>query len=121
MGESALGFSLGRECRMQDMTESKSTVNWIEFELTDHSIRQHVVEGMKLTHLGLGFDEVMSCVINEDAVISKVKFIAGEAVDNFDSEDPLARLDADFVLLTGAVRRLTEDLKKLLGGYAQGN
>lgn len=118
MGESALGFSLGRECRMQDMTESKSTVNWSDFELTDSSIRQHVVEGMKLTHLGLGFDEVMSCVINEDAVFSKLKFITAEAVDNFDAEDPLARLDADFVLLTGAMRRLTEDLKKLLGGYA---
>jgi len=118
MGESPLGFSLGRECRMQDATESKSTVNWIDFELTDGSIRRHVVEGMKLTHLGLGFDEVMSCVINEDGVFSKVRFIAGEAIDNMDAEDPMARLDADFVLLTGAVRRLNEDLKKLLGGYA---
>jgi recombination associated protein RdgC len=118
MGESPLGFSLGRECRMQDATERKSTVNWIDFELTDGSIRRHVVEGMKLTHLGLGFDEVMSCVINEDGIFSKVRFIAGEAVDNMDAEDPMARLDADFVLLTGAVRRLNEDLKKLLGGYA---
>jgi recombination associated protein RdgC len=118
MGESPLGFSLGRECRMKDATESKSTVNWSEFELSDNTIRQHVVEGMKLTHLGLGFDEVMSCVINEDGVFSKVKFISGEAVDNFDAEDPMARLDGDFVLLTGAARRLAEDLKKLLGGFA---
>ena len=118
MGESPLGFSLGRECRLQDASDSKSVVTWRDFELTDHSIRQHVVEGMKLTHLGLGFDEVMSCVINEDGIFSKIKFIQGEAVDNFDDEDPMARLDADFVLLTGAVRRLVEDLKKLLGGYA---
>ena len=33
----------------------------------------------------------------------------------------LVELDADFVLLTGAVRRLVEDLKKLLGGYAHSN
>ena len=118
MGESPLGFSLGRECRMQDTSDSKSVVTWRDFELTDHSIRQHVVEGMKLTHLGLGFDEVMSCVINEDGIFSKIKFIRGEAIDNFDDEDPMARLDADFVLLTGTVRRLVEDLKKLLGGYA---
>ena len=118
MGASPLGFSLGRECRMRDATERKSTVNWSDFELSDSSIRQHVVEGMKLTHLGLSFDELMSCVMNEDGNFGKVKFIAGEAVDNFDAEDPMARLDADFVLLTGAVRRLNEDLKKLLGGYA---
>ena len=118
MGESPLGFSLGRECRMQDVSDSKSIVTWRDFELTDGSIRQHVVEGMKLTHLGVGFDEVMSCVLSEQGTFNKLKFIEGETVDNLDSEDPLARLDADFVLLTGAIRRLVEDLKKLLGGYA---
>ena len=118
MGDSPLGFSLGRECRMQDVTDSKSIVTWRDFELADHSIRQHVVEGMRLTHLGVGFDEVMNCVIDQEGVISKVKFIGGEAADDWGSEDPMAKLDADFVLLTSAVRRLVEDLKKLLGGFA---
>ncbi len=117
MGDSPLGFSLGRECRMQDVSDSKSSVTWRDFELSDHSIRQHVVEGMRITHLGVGFDQVMTCVIDQEAVISKVKFIEGEAVEQW-GEDPQAKLDADFVLLTGAVRRLVEDLKKLLGGYA---
>lgn len=119
MGEPALGFSLGRECRMMEISDSKSLVTWRDFELSDHSIRQHVVEGMKLTHLGLGFDEVMSCVISDEGSFSKIKFIQGDAVDNFVDEDPMAKLDADFVLLTGAVRRLLEDLKQLLGGFAQ--
>jgi DNA recombination-dependent growth factor C len=60
----------------------------------------------------------MSCVISDEGTFSKIKFIQGDAVDNFVSEDPLAQLDADFVLLTGALRRLVEDLKKLLGGFA---
>ena len=117
MGDSPLGFSLGRECRMQDVKDTKSVVTWRDFELSDHSIRQHVVEGMRITHLGVGFDEVMTCVIDQEGVISKVKFIEGEVVDQW-GEDPQAKMDADFVLLTGAVRRLMEDLKKLLGGYA---
>jgi len=117
MGDSPLGFSLGRECRMQDAMDSKSVVTWRDFELSDHSIRQHVTEGMRVTHLGVGFDEVMTCVIDQEAAISKVKFIEGEAVDQW-GEDPQAKMDADFVLLTGAVRRLIEDLKKLLGGFA---
>jgi len=116
MGDSPLGFSLGRECRMQDVRDMKSVVTWRDFELSDPSIRQHVVEGMRITHLGVGFDEVMTCVIDQEGVVSKVKFIEGEAVDEW-GEDPMAKLDADFVLLTGAVRRLVEDLKKLLGGY----
>jgi recombination associated protein RdgC len=117
MGDSPLGFSLGRECRMQDAMDRKSTVTWRDFELTDHSIRQHVVEGMRLTHLGVKFDEVMSFVMDQEGAISKVKFIEGEAVEEW-GEDPMAKLDADFVLLTAAIRRLVEDLKKLLGGYA---
>ena len=117
MGDSPLGFSLGRECRMQDVKDTKSVVTWRDFELSDHSIRQHVVEGMRITHLGVGFDEVMTCVVDQEGVISKVKFIEGEVVDQW-GEDPQAKMDADFVLLTGAVRRLMEDLKKLLGGYA---
>lgn len=117
MGDSPLGFSLGRECRMQDVKDTKSVVTWRDFELSDQSIRQHVVEGMRITHLGVGFDEIMTCVIDQEGVISKVKFIEGEVVDQW-GEDPLAKMDADFVLLTGAVRRLMEDLKKLLGGYA---
>jgi len=117
MGDSPLGFSLGRECRMQDISDHKSVVSWRDFELSDHSIRQHVVEGMKITHLGVGFDEVMTCVIDQEGVVSKVKFIEGEVVEQW-GEDPKVKLDADFVLLTSAVRRLLEDLKKLLGGFA---
>jgi recombination associated protein RdgC len=118
LGKTLLGFSLGRECRMQDLKDIKSIATWREFELTDPSIRRHVADGMKLTHLGVGFDELLSCVINEDGVISKLKFIEGDAIDTPDYEDPLARLDADFVLLSGTVQRLAGNLKKLLGGYA---
>jgi recombination associated protein RdgC len=117
LGETLLGFSLGRECRMQDLKDSKSIATWRDFDLSDASIRRHVAEGMKLTHLGVSFDELLSCVIDEDGVISKLKFIEGDAIDTPDYEDPLARLDADFVLLSGTVQRLVENLKKLLGGY----
>ena len=119
MGEQLAGFSLGRECRMQDEGYSKSIVTWKDIELTDPSIRRHLSEGMKLTHLGVDFEQVLACVLSEDGVFSKLKFIAGEMVDTPDDEDPVARQDADFVLLTGTLRRLAEALKKSLGGYAQ--
>jgi len=118
LGENPLGFSLGRECRMQDLSDSRSIATWREFELTDPSIRRHVADGMKLTHLGIGFNELLSCVLSDDGVVSKLKFVEGGAVDTPDIEDPLARLDADFVLLTGTIAPMMASLKKLLGGYA---
>lgn len=118
LGENLLGFTLGRECRMQDPKDSKSIATWRDIELTDASIRRHVNDGMRLTHLGVSYNELLTCVINDDGAITKLKFITGDAIDTPDYEDPLARLDADFVLLAGTVQRLLEDLKKLLGGYA---
>ncbi len=110
------GFALGRECRMQDQMDSKSIVTWRDFDLADASIRHHVTEGMKLTHLGIGFDEIMTCVLSDGGDVSKLKFIQCEAVDTVDEQDPLAKLDTDFVLLSGMMRRLIGELKKLLGG-----
>ena len=103
---------------MQEVGESQAVATWRNIELSDHTIHQHVLEGMKLTHLGVGFDEILTCVINEEAEVSKLKFLDGVAGDREDFEDPQARQDADFVLLTGAIRRLNQDLKQLLGGYA---
>lgn len=118
LGETPLGFKLGHECRMQDQSDSKSIATWREFELTDPAIRKHVVDGMRLTHLGVSFDELLSCVMSEHGDITKFRFIEGDATDITDTDDPLARLDADFVLLSGTVTRMVANLKKLLGGYA---
>ena len=57
----------------------------------------------------------MSCVLDENGVISKLRFIGmDDDIDNHN--DPLARLDAEFVLVTGTLRKLVGDLEKALGG-----
>jgi recombination associated protein RdgC len=110
-------LSLGRECRMQDLADVKSIVRWTDFDLSEKSIRNHVANGMRLTHLSIVYDNIMSCVLNEDGVISKLRFL-GMDDDNEDHKDPLARQDAEFVLITGTLRNLLGDLKKQLGGFA---
>ena len=117
LGETLLGFSLGRECRMQDRRDSKSIASWRDIELADATIRRHVTDGMKLTHLGVAYEQLMTCVIDEHAAISKLRFMQGDAIDTPDYEDPLARQDADFVLLSGTIQQLLGSLKTLLGGY----
>jgi len=108
-------FSLGRECRMQDLADAKSIVRWTDFDLSD--IRDHVANGMRLTHLSIVYDNILSCVLNENGVISKLRFL-GMDDDNENHKDPLARQDAEFVLITGTLRNLLGDLKKQLGGFA---
>ena len=106
-------FAVGRECRMRDATDTASIVRWANFDLSDRSIRDHVAHGMHLTHLEIVYDNVMSFVMNEDGVLTKLKFL-GMDDDNEDHNDPLARLDAEFVVIAGTLRKLLGDLGKLL-------
>jgi recombination associated protein RdgC len=116
-GDSPRQFNAGRECRMQDLSDSRAIVRWTNFDLTDPSIRNHVAEGMRLTHMAVEYDNVMSAVLSEDGVLSKLKFL-GEDDDSELDNDPAARLDAEIVLLSGTLRHLLSDLRKLLGGVA---
>lgn len=110
-------FALGRECRMQDLGDASSVVRWTAFDLSDASIRNHVAHGMRLTHLAIEYDNIMSCVLNENGVISKLRLL-GMDDDSEHHADPLARLDAEFALITGTLRRFLQDLRKALGGFA---
>jgi len=116
LGGAPAQFSVGNECRMQDAADTGSIVRWTNFDLSDRSIRDHVANGMKLTHLAIVYDSIMSFVLSETGIITKLRFL-GMDDDSEDHGDPLARLDAEFVLITGTLRRMLGDLKKTLGGY----
>jgi recombination associated protein RdgC len=117
LGGAPKQFALGRECRMQDAADAGSIVRWTQFDLSDKTIRNHVANGMRLTHLAIEYDNILSCVLDEKGGISKLRFI-GMDDDTDDEHDPLARMDAEFVLITGTLRMLLGDLKKLLGGIS---
>ena len=117
LGDAPGQFAVGRECRMQDAADVGATVRWTQFDLSDATIRNHVADGMRLTHLAIEYDNILSCVLDENGVITKLRFI-GMDDDTDDRNDPLARLDAEFVLFSGTMRNLIGDLRKALDGFA---
>ena len=116
LGDSPRGFALGTECRMCDPADSKATIRCSDVDLADNTVRRHVTEGMHLTHLGIEFESVMRCTLDRNGAISKLRLTGGDVEDAPD-EDPLARLDAEFALLTGTLRRFLKALEQALGGY----
>ena len=81
------------------------------------AIRNHVANGMRLTHLAVVFEQVMSFVLDENGVISKLRFLGmDDAAD--DHDDSLTRLDAEFALISGTLRQVLSDLRQELGGFA---
>lgn len=117
LGDAPGQFALGRECRMQDAAEPRSRVRWMDFDLEMAAIRNHVAQGMRLTHVALVYDGLLGCVLDEEAVVTKLKFVGADDEAD-DDNDPLTRFDAGFALASGTVRNLLGDLKNLLGGYA---
>ncbi|MBN1240715.1 MAG: recombination-associated protein RdgC [Gammaproteobacteria bacterium] len=117
LGDAPRGFVLGHECRMQDPSDTRATIRCADVDLGDAAVRKHVSDGMRLTHLGVEFNNVMSCVIDHNGGISKLKLTGMDGKDEAADDDPLARLDAEFVLLTGTLRQLIGSLKQALGGY----
>lgn len=113
LGKVPGGFALGRECRMADPSDGRSTGTWRHVDLDDEALRRHVRDGMKITQLGFAFEEALGGVLGEDGAITRLKL--AEAAESGDEEDALARQDAEFVLLTGLTRRLLQRLEALLG------
>ena len=106
LGDPPAGIRMGRECRMQDPADSKAVIRFTDMDLTDQNVRKHVRDGMRLTHLGIEFNGILSCVVDEKGGLGKLKLLGTEAKEAGDEEDPLTRFDAEFVLLTGTLRQL---------------
>jgi recombination associated protein RdgC len=112
-------FALGRECRMRDRADAKSSVRWSEVDLTNANVRRCVKDGMELTHLGIEFGSVLSAVLDVTGTLGKLKLLGlDEASDEVaeGAEDPLARLDAELALFGGTLRQLVAGLRGALSG-----
>lgn len=107
-------FAMGREARMRDRAEVKSTVRWNDVDLTQATVRKCLKDGMELTHLGFEFAAMMSGVLDTSGGIGKLKLLGLEEPGDEGEEDPLARFDAELALLGGTLRQLIVSLRKAL-------
>lgn len=117
LGDPPRGFVLGRECRMCDPSDSKAAIRCTDMDLADQSVRRHLREGMRLTHLEVEFENVLACTIDEKGGLSKLKLVGTDIDEDLPDEDPLARFDAELALLAGTLRQLLSAMKQNLGGY----
>lgn len=116
LGYGPPAFITGRECRMQDPAAGKAYVHWSDMDLRDADVRRHVQSGLKLIRLSIEFDGILNCVLDQDCVVRKLRLQGLDRADEAADEEGLARLDAEFVILTGGVRRLVAALEKHSAG-----
>jgi recombination associated protein RdgC len=111
-------FSLRDECELKESGETPAVLRCRGIDLLSDEIRQHLQGGMQVARLALGWREQLHFVLGEDLCLRRIRFADALVKENDEllDEDPLARLDADFVLMAPALGQLQERLIALFGG-----
>ncbi|MFT5209264.1 MAG: recombination associated protein RdgC [Flavobacterium sp.] len=108
-------FQLGNQCDLLDIEET-STVACRRQDLDASEIRSHLEAGKICTRLGILWHGDLSMSVDKDIILRQIKFESQtEEEENYD-QDPIAKLDAEFVTLSLEFSRFLPALFSALGG-----
>ena len=105
-------FQLGMEAEFNALGDDGAIIRVKNQDLTSEEIKTHIDNEKFATKIALEWDDAMSFVLCDDLAIKRVKFfdVIHEQNDDIDKDDVLARLDADFALMSGELNRFIGDL-----------
>ena len=107
---------IGDNIKLSGTGDVKPVATFQNEDVFDERIVSLIKEdGRDIDYLDIAFDACFSMQISDDGAIKKVNFfdVLTEQNDDIDSDDLLARVDADFVLFAGEVSRLIYEFKEL--------
>lgn len=108
---------LGVHCDMRDPLHAANVVRARQQELATQEIRAHIDAGKQVVGLGLSWNDRLNFVLTEDLALRGLKF--GEVTQSDaaleQDEDPAARFDAEFALMSLEIDALAEDLIRIFG------
>jgi recombination associated protein RdgC len=113
------GFSIDRECELQQPDNDKAAVRYARHTLDIDEVGEHIRHGKLPTQLALTWAGRVSFVLTESLALKKIRWLelaleAGAAAGAGDD----GGFDADVALSTGELQRLIPDLLEALGGEA---
>ena len=109
------------EATLEAILEDGGVVTTKRQDLVCDEIANHIEAGKLVTKLSMSWMEQLNFVINDSFVISRLNFADAliEQNDDIDREDEVQRFDADFVLFTGVIMELLDQLIAAFGGEAK--
>lgn len=113
-------FQLADEADFADQREAGSSVKVRGVPLDSEEVLAHLASGHQVEKLALEWGARVAAVVDKDLSLRRLKFSDAirEANDEL-IEDPLARADADFLILCEIIAGLQADLVKAFGGIAE--
>ena len=112
-------LSLGQHCDLRDPLHQANMVRCRAQELATKEVRNHLEAGKTVASLGLEWSGRLQFVLAEDLSLSAIKYLdVRERDGGYEGEgdaEQLARLDADFVLMSMELDKLVTDLLEVFG------
>ncbi len=98
--------------------DDKGVIRCKNQPLESEEMLGHLQSGKFITKLALEWEEHLSFILHDDCSIKRLKFAdeVREKNDDILKEDYAQRFDADFILMTGILSKLTENLLDEFGG-----
>ena len=120
-GNLPASFTLEDEAELRSAMEHGGIIRCKQQDLMSEEIKNHLANDKLVTKLALNWGETLSFVLGDDLSIKRLKFSEElrEQNDDVTSEDPAARLDADFALVTAELAQFIPALFAALGGEEQ--
>jgi len=105
-------FQLGMEAELNALGDDGAVVRVKNQDLNSDEIKTHLDADKYVVKVALEWDESMSFILGDDLSIKRLKFfdVIQEQNDDIDSDDIIAKIDADFALMSGEVNRFIVDL-----------
>ncbi len=117
--EPGFDFTLASDCELREPGDGGAVVRVSNFELLSPEVQQHLQGGLNAVKVGVNWDEKVDLQLAEDLIMRRLKF--SETLESEDTDDdPAARFDADFALMSETLLSLVEATMSALGGEAMG-
>lgn len=107
-------IALLEEVELREMEEDGSIVRCKNQDLGAEEIGHHLDAGKLVQKIAVEWDETLSAIIQEDVAIKRVKFtdVVKEQNEDIPKDQMLAKMDADFALMSGEVVRFAHWLRE---------
>lgn len=117
-GAAPSSFTLLDEAELKSGLEEGGIIRCKKQLLVCDEIAHHIESGKRVTQLALDWREQIHFILNDEGSLKRIKFsdTLREQNEDINREEAALRFDADFVLMSGELAQLIEQLVAALGG-----